>query len=227
MMSSSHHGAPPDHRRVLGDQVADRHGLDAVAFLRLEDLAVLGVGLAGDPHHPRQRGTVDVGIEDADLEALALERERQVDRGGRLADPALAGGDGDDGLDAGDQRLVGLPLTPRLAMSMAVSVVVLVGLGRGRGAAGLVGGQHGGDRKDPRQRLDRLLRGLPERLELRPALRLDLEGEVDVSALDRHALDHAERDHVLAAIGVLDPLQGVQNHGFRHLGHKAGPAVCA
>ena len=52
----------------------------------------------------RQRRAVDVGVEDADAEPVGLEREREVDRGGRLADAALAARHRDDRVDAGDAR---------------------------------------------------------------------------------------------------------------------------
>ena len=61
------------------------------------------LGLAGDAQHLRLRRAVDVGVEHADAGALGRQRQRQVDRGGGLADAALAGGHGDDVLHAGDQ----------------------------------------------------------------------------------------------------------------------------
>ena len=51
------------------------------------------------PQEPRQRRSVDVGVEHADLQADRLQPERQVDRRRRLADAALAGSDGDDRVD--------------------------------------------------------------------------------------------------------------------------------
>ena len=45
-------------------------------------------------------GTVNIGIQNTNRGALGLQRQRQVDRGRRLADPALARGDRDDVLDA-------------------------------------------------------------------------------------------------------------------------------
>ena len=95
-----HHRAAPDHRRVLGHDVADRHGLEPVAFDRLQRLAVDRLGLLLDAEHARHRGAVDVGVEQAGADAVGREPERQVHRGGRLADAALAGGDGDDVLHA-------------------------------------------------------------------------------------------------------------------------------
>ena len=60
-------------------------------------------GPAGDAEHHRLRRPVDVGVEHAHRRALGGEREREVHRGGRLADAALAGGDGDDVLDPGNE----------------------------------------------------------------------------------------------------------------------------
>ncbi len=98
-----HHRAAPDHRRVDVDQEADRDRLQAVAHHRLEALAVLRFGPPGDAEHHRLRRAVDVGVEDADRGALGGEREREVHRGGALAHAALAGGHGDDVLDARHQ----------------------------------------------------------------------------------------------------------------------------
>ena len=54
------------------------------------------------------RRAVDIGIENADAPPLGGQRQRQVDRGGRLAHPALAGRDGNDVLHIIDglQRLL-------------------------------------------------------------------------------------------------------------------------
>ena len=49
--------------------------------------------------------TIDVGIENADLGALVAERQREVRRYRRLADPALAGRNGNDVLDARENAL--------------------------------------------------------------------------------------------------------------------------
>jgi hypothetical protein len=74
----------------------------AMAFHRLQVLAVLRLGPAGDAQHHRLRRTVDVGVQDADRGSFGQQCEGEIDRRRRFAD-ALAGGDGDDVLDAGDQ----------------------------------------------------------------------------------------------------------------------------
>ena len=56
------------------------------------------------PHHARLRGTVDVGIQQADPPPLARQRHREVRGDGGLADPALARADGDDAVDARHRR---------------------------------------------------------------------------------------------------------------------------
>jgi hypothetical protein len=66
-------------------------------------LAVLGFGAAVDAQHGGLRGAVDVGVEHAHVGAFGGQRQRQIDGGGGLADTALAGGHGDDVLDAGDE----------------------------------------------------------------------------------------------------------------------------
>ncbi len=55
---------------------------------------------AGDAHHERLAGTVDVRIQESDPGPLGRPGERQIGRDGRLADAALAGCHGDDVLDA-------------------------------------------------------------------------------------------------------------------------------
>ena len=99
-----HHRAAPDHGLLGIDEEADRHGLQPVRLHRLEPLAVGRLGAAAaDAQHGRQRGAVDVGIEQAYCGALGRQRQRQIDGGGRLADATLAAGHGDDVLDAGNQ----------------------------------------------------------------------------------------------------------------------------
>src|SRR5262249_58401956 len=44
--------------------------------------------------------TVDIGVEDPDLEAERAQAEREIDRRGRFAHPALARSDRDDRLDS-------------------------------------------------------------------------------------------------------------------------------
>ena len=59
---------------------------------------VLDLGRAdvADAEHGGDRVAVDVGVDDADLEALLGHRDGEVDRHRRLADAALAGGDRED-----------------------------------------------------------------------------------------------------------------------------------
>ena len=63
---------------------------------RLDGLAIGAVGAAMQAQHQRHAGAVDVGVEHADLRAIGRQRQREVDRHGRLAYPALAGADRDD-----------------------------------------------------------------------------------------------------------------------------------
>ncbi|CAG9197453.1 hypothetical protein BGLA2_1250004 [Burkholderia gladioli] len=86
------HRPAPDHRIVLVDQEADRVGLQAVAHQRVHGLVVGRVGAAVHAEHGRQRGAVDVGVEDAHRGAFLRQRQRQVDGGGALAHAALARG---------------------------------------------------------------------------------------------------------------------------------------
>ena len=99
-----HHRPAPDHRRLGLDQEADRHHLDAVAVHRGEQPLLDDARLARQPEQLRHRGAVDVGVEQADLQALCGQREGEVAGGGGLADAALAGGDGDDVADTRECR---------------------------------------------------------------------------------------------------------------------------
>ena len=62
--------------------------------------------------HGRDGGTVDIRIQNGDPRPLFLQCQRQVDGGGGLAHPALAGGDHDDVANALHRRQ---PLRPRHA----------------------------------------------------------------------------------------------------------------
>ena len=98
---AARHGAAPDHGGALGDEVAHGHGLEPVGLHRQQVLPVLLVGphALGNPQHQLLAGAVDVGIEQPHPAAPGQQGQRQVDRGGGLADPALARGYGDDVLD--------------------------------------------------------------------------------------------------------------------------------
>ena len=90
--------------------------------------------------------------------------------------------------------------------------------GAGSGAAGLVrhgrramGRQHGRHREDPIEPLDGLLRALAQRLQRRPAGRVYLDREGDVTVLDLQAGDHSKADEV-APISIADGTQRAQDH---------------
>ena len=95
-----HHRAAPDHRRLLLDEEADRHHLEAIAVHRDEPRTALGLRFALEGEQLGDRRTVDIGIEHADPQAEIAKPERQVDRRRRFADAALAGCDRDDRIDA-------------------------------------------------------------------------------------------------------------------------------
>ncbi len=70
---------------------------------RLHAFAVCAFRAGVDAEHLWLRGAVDVGVEDADAGTFGRQRQCQIDGGGGFADAALAGGDGDDVLDIGQQ----------------------------------------------------------------------------------------------------------------------------
>jgi hypothetical protein len=99
-----HHRTAPDHRRLDIDHEADRHRLQAVGLQRLHALAVVRLRLlAGQAQHLRLRRAIDVGIQNTDTGAFLGQRQGQIDRRRALADAALAGGHGNDVLDARHQ----------------------------------------------------------------------------------------------------------------------------
>ena len=76
---------------------------------RLDALAVVADRpLALQPQHAGLARSVDVGVEQPDPGAIQRQGQRQVDRGGRLADAALAGRHGHDVADAGQRRQLAL-----------------------------------------------------------------------------------------------------------------------
>ena len=97
-----HHRAAPDHGEVFLDQKADRHHLDAETLHRLQHARADLPRLAAQAEQFWLRRAVNVGVEDAGLQSDRGEAEREIAGGGGLADAALAGGDRDDVLDAGD-----------------------------------------------------------------------------------------------------------------------------
>ena len=125
----------------------------------------------------------DVGVQQADLGAVASEADRQVDRHGRLADPALAGGHGDRVAHAGDE-VGGRP--PEAALDVARPV-----------------DPHEA-RAQRRQRVTDVV--LDRRLE-RARGRGELDGQVDDAAVDRDLLHHPERHEVATDLGVLHPAE--------------------
>ena len=96
-----HHRPAPDDGRAFVDQEAHRHGLEAIGLHRPQLVAACDLRAAAQTQQAGLGGPVDVGIQNAGLEADGLQTERKVDGRGRLADSALARGHGDHVLDAG------------------------------------------------------------------------------------------------------------------------------
>ena len=152
------------------------------------------------------------------------QRQRQIDRDGGLADAALAAGDRDDVLDAGDVGDHALAVA--LAGGLAAGMAALHPL-RLRRLAGLgLGGQHHADRQDAVQRMDGLFRFLAQRFQLGAALGVDLQREGHVAVLDHQAGHHARGDDVAPRVGVRHRLQRVENLLFGHLRHAKSSFIC-
>src|SRR5690606_16661980 len=94
----------PHNRRVLLDEVADRHRLDSARRLGRNDLAfAVYVRLDVHAQHARDRVPVHVAVEGTGLVTLRLESRGEVGGPRRLADTALAGGDADHVLHLGQR----------------------------------------------------------------------------------------------------------------------------
>src|SRR5690606_4047540 len=100
------YGPAPGERLTVLDQVGDGYHLHAVVLQRDDVLLVVRHEPAAlDPEHLALRGSVDVGVEDPDAEALGRQRGGQVGGNRRLADTALARTDGDYACHTGQRRL--------------------------------------------------------------------------------------------------------------------------
>ena len=110
-----HRAAPHDRAAVIQEE-PDGHHLQVVRHGRHDHLVDHDRALL-DAEHARDRVAVDVCVDDPDLEAPGAQCEREVHRQRRLADAALAGGDGDDAraLVDGDLPLAVLSGRPEVA----------------------------------------------------------------------------------------------------------------
>jgi hypothetical protein len=206
------HRAAPDHGRILGHHEADRHDLQAMVFHR-QDGRVAGRGTqALKAHQARHRRTIDVGVEQADLEAQPRQGERQVGRRGGLAHAALAGGHGNDVLDVRQHQLAMQFLLAHGAAVLGGSRVALAGLAR-----------RGQDRRaaqHPGHLVNRPLGSLAHRLQFGRQLRRHLDGEGDVAFAHHHLVDPARRDDVRTAVGMNDAAQNLDNLFLCHACHS-------
>ena len=151
LQGTLHHGAAPDHRRVLLDQKAHGHELDAIGLHGAEPVAIGARGPAAGTSHAWHGWAVDIGIEETHRETHGRKTHGEVDRGGGFTHPTLARGHGDDGLAVGHQRFLHLGAT-------------LIAHGRGGTGVGATtwrtfGGEHHAARENARQRSDRVLAG--------------------------------------------------------------------
>ena len=209
-----HHGAAPDHRCFLVDHETDRHHLDPVIDHGIERLAVRGVRLARDRHHPRHRRPVDIGIEQADRPAERRHGHGQVGCRRRLADPALARGHRDNVVDAveGESAVAPRLGCPRRRGDRA-------GPGGRRLVGRPVGGQHRRHRDDTGQGGNRFFGLLSQRLERGTPFRIDFDGEQNVAIADGQARDHAQRDDVVVPLRIANGPQCGQNVVLGCLAH--------
>ena len=102
----------PDDRLALRNEELDRDALHAVPLERRDLVVRAGHRLALDAEHHRDVRAGDVGVEQADRRARLGERHGEVDADRALADAALAGRDRDDVLDARQELLRLLRVSP-------------------------------------------------------------------------------------------------------------------
>jgi len=196
-----HHRAAPDDGVLGRHEKAHRHALHAVILQRLDALLRVHLRLPVDAHHARHRGPVDIRVEDADRLAEAGQRQRQIDRRRRLADAALARGDGDDRADA-RQRAAGFGFGRR---------------GRPFGRDRL--GQHGGRRQHPGDSGGGLFAGGAHRLHLCRRVGRGVDRQMHHAVLHHEAGEQAEADHIAAAARHRNVPQGLEDLFFRNGRH--------
>ena len=104
-------------RQITGwssvQQQPDAHHFHAVIGRRHEALGGVDGRAFVNAHHQRNARPVNVAIQQADFRAEMFQRAGQICGTGGFADAALAAGDGDDALDAGNLGLVGERLAGR------------------------------------------------------------------------------------------------------------------
>ena len=221
-----HHRSTPDHGGILGNQKADGHALDPVIRHGAQRAFAHHLGLAAEIEHARNRRPVDVAVEQTDSDILGGHRGRDVDGGGRLADSALAGCDGDDALHPW-QELIGLRRPrlglPAVGVTVAVAMRMTVALSLRLAARWSLGGQHGRHRKHAGEPLHRSLARLSQRLLRRALVRIDLQREAHVAVSHNDSADEAARDHVLSAVRVQDVSERRQNLILGDRRHRSTP----
>ena len=206
---AGHHWAAPDHRAILVNQETHGHQRHAVADNR-RYLVAVALGLLPGAQHLRDRRAIDIGVQQADLQAHALQGQRQVDRDGGFTNAALAAGHRNDGLDAGDRLGAGhgrifLPHAGHFRRRAR----------RLRGAisscsscrAGAFGGQHHAGAHYAGQCLDHILTGFAQRLggfavHRATVIAADIQRESDIATLYYQARYHIQADHIAAALRI-------------------------
>jgi len=99
------HGAAPDHRRRVVDEVPDGHRLQPSDVERLDRPPVAALGAVANSQHRWQGRSVDVGVEEPGARSVLDEGAGDVGRHRGLPHPPLARGDQEGVLHAGEQVL--------------------------------------------------------------------------------------------------------------------------
>ena len=134
-------------------------------------------------------GPVDVAVDHRDPAAALAERDREVDRDGRLSHTTLAGAHRDDVLHAGHGRLARFRRERRSDLRRHLDL----------------------DAGDAGNATDQVPRLIAHLILHRARGCRQLDGERHSAAVDPQVLDELERDDVAVEIGVPNGLQGLED----------------
>ena len=204
------HRAAPDDRGLLLEEEPDRHHAEVVGDRR-DDHPVEADRTLLDAEHARDRPAVDVGVDEADLVPEVAQREREIDRERRLADAALAGGDGDHAGALVDREALASQASRRPS-----------GASRGtRAAASSMCEKRTSTRVDAGDARRRAWRHLALEVLLQRA-----PGTVRMISTsmsppsDRDLAEHAELDDVAAQLGIDDTAHGLADRVLGRGAHR-------
>ena len=212
------HRPAPDHGVVSLGQQPHRHGLQSMGDMGNNGPVHIG-RLARQPQHGRQRRSIDVGVQNPDRQAPPRQGRRQIDRHGRLADPALAAGHRQNTLHMG--RTLGR--NRRLGPSLIGRSLRQARRATGSRSRHGLGGQHDRDPRHARHGLQRRLGcvahgGVDRRLACR-----NLHDEARAILGHRQPLNQTGGDQPLSRFRVHNGVEGGDYSGAVDQGSAPWP----